>query len=364
MPHTLKPEGERANCAIAYSRSHGRRLSMKAAVFQGFGKPLQVVDHTDPEPAEGEVVLKVGRCGICGSDLHMTEPGGMAPPVGSIVGHEISGEVVALGKNVTRLRIGDRVAAMPIAGCGSCPACLAGEPSWCVKGVNFLAGGFAEYARAGENECLRLPSRLSATDGALVEPLAVALHGARMVSDLSGSKVKVIGAGPIGLAATYWARRFGAACIEVVEGNPHRAEMALNMGADQALPPEPAEPGQSVTPATDPPDFVFECVGKPGLLSTAVSHVRPRGTVISLGFCMAPEQIVSALANMREVTIKFPILYTIDDYRLTLDTLDAGRVEPRAMVTDVVGFDALPEAFEALRKPRHQCKVMVDPWAG
>jgi (R,R)-butanediol dehydrogenase/meso-butanediol dehydrogenase/diacetyl reductase len=293
----------------------------------------------------------------------MTEAGGFPPAPGSIIGHEISGEVVALGRDVTKLKVGDRVAALPIMGCGSCPACLAGEPAWCVNGLNYLAGGYAQFATAGESECLVLPASLSLADGALVEPLAVALHGVRMVADLAGASVMVIGAGPIGLAATYWARQLGARRIEVVEGNAARREIALAIGADEARAPvAPAEAIGIPTNVTHLPEVVFECVGKPGLLSLALSQVRPRGTLISLGFCMAPEQITSAMACMREVTMKFPILYTLDDYRRTLDSLDAGAVEPRAMVTDVIGLDAVPVVFEDLRSPAHQCKVMIDPW--
>ena len=336
---------------------------MRAAVFRGIGKPLDIVECPDPEPGEHEVVLRVGRCGICGSDLHMTEPGGMAPALGSIIGHEFSGEVVALGKKVTRVRLGDRVAAMPITGCGSCAACKAGEPSWCARGMDFLAGGYAQYARAGEDGCLALPAGLSDADGALIEPLAVALHGARMAPDLRGARVTVIGAGPIGLAATYWARRFGALHVEVVESDPQRAQMAMTMGADDTRAPEPAaDPAGPSPPKRDGSDYVFECVGKPGLLAASLSHVRPKGTVISLGFCMAPESFVSAFAGMREVTIKFPTLYTVDDYRTTLDALGSGALEPRAMITDVVGLDDLPERFESLRKPGRDCKVMIDPW--
>jgi len=229
---------------------------MKAAVFQGVGQPLQIADCPDPEPGPREVVLKVGRCGICGSDLHMTEPGALTPPAGAIMGHEFAGEVVALGRDVTKLRVGDRVTAMPITGCGACAACRAGEPSWCEKGLNFLAGGYAQYARAGEDECLRLPPGLSESDGALVEPLAVGLHGARM-ADLKGAKVTVIGGGPIGLAATFWARRFGAACIEVVEPSKERGEMALGMGADRVRAPAPAaEPGLA-QPGVDPTRIAY-----------------------------------------------------------------------------------------------------------
>jgi len=336
---------------------------MRAAVFREVGRPLEIVDRADLTPSDREVVLKVGRCGICGSDLHMTEPGGMAPDAGTVIGHEIAGEVVAVGHGVSKLKIGDRVAALPIVGCGSCIACLSGEPAWCATGLRYLGGGYAQYALAGEDECLVLPSGLSFTDGALIEPLAVALHGVRMAPGLSASSVRIIGAGPIGLAATYWARRFGASRIEVAETNPKRAEMAMAMGAHFAGPPDVTDPFAMRRPQPDAPEFVFECVGKPGLLAAAVSHVRPRGTVVSLGFCMRAEQFVAALAAMREATIKFPVLYTIDDYRASIDALSSGAVEPRQMVTDVVGLDLLPERFESLRKPSHHCKVMIDPWA-
>ncbi len=332
---------------------------MRAASFKAFGAPLELVCVADPEPGEGEVVLKVGRCGICGTDLHMTEAGGYGQP-GSILGHEYSGEVVALGKGVTGLKIGEHVAGMPLKGCGACAPCLMGEPAWCVHGITFLFGGYAQYVRAAERECLLLPAGLSEADGALVEPMAVALHGVRSVASVSGTKVTVIGAGPIGLSVVYWARRFGARHIEVVETNPARAEMAMHMGADSSR--SPAEKG--VKPkAGERPDFVFECVGKPGLLAAAMATVRPRGTIVSLGFCMAPEPFTCWAAGARELTIKFPALYTLEEYQIALESLAKGHVEPRAMITEVVSLDRLPAVFESLRKPSQQCKVMIDPWA-
>jgi (R,R)-butanediol dehydrogenase/meso-butanediol dehydrogenase/diacetyl reductase len=337
-----------------------RGAKLRAASFKAFGAPLELICVADPEPGEGEVVLKVGRCGICGTDLHMTEAGGYGQ-LGSILGHEYSGEIVALGKGVSRLKIGDHVASMPLKGCGACAPCLTGEPAWCVHGITFLSGGYAQYVRAAERECLLLPAGLSEADGALVEPLAVALHGMRSVAGISGAKVTVIGAGPIGLSAIYWARRFGARHIEVVEMNPARVDMAMKMGADSSRSPA-AEKG-SKPKGSDMPDFVFECVGKPGLLAASVAAVRPRGTIVSLGFCMAPEPFTAWNAGVRELTIKFPVLYTLEDYQIALESLAKGHVEPRAMITEVVSLDNLPAVFESLRKPSQQCKVMIDPWA-
>ncbi|TGF00901.1 alcohol dehydrogenase [Rhizobium sp. SEMIA 4088] len=165
-----------------------------------------------------------------------------------------------------------------------------------------------------------------------------------------------------GLSVIYWARRFGASRIEVVEGNPARIEMAMAMGAEGSRPPAAQDGQQGGEGREARAEFVFECVGKPGLLSAAVSMVRPRGTVVSLGFCMAPESFVTAQAAMREVVLKFPILYSLRDYQIAIDSLAAGHVEPRAMITNVVSLDILPGVFERLRTPSHECKVMIDPW--
>lgn len=335
---------------------------MKAAVFNRAGEPFEIQVRPDPTPGEGQVVIKVGRCGICGSDLHMTENEGMGcPPSGTVMGHEISGEVIEIGKDVLGLKPGDLVAALPITGCGKCVACLSGEPSYCVQGMRFLAGGYAEYALAGVRECLKIPQGLSLDDGALVEPLAVALHGVRSVQGIAASKVTVLGAGPIGLGAVYWAHRFGASRIEVVEGNPVRARLALQMGATHVRNPDLERDPLAVMPDRDGPDFVFECVGRPGLLAAAISQVRPRGSVISLGFCVAPEQVLASAAAMREVRLVFPMLYTLDDYRVTLEAFEAGHVEPRLMLTGKTGLRDFPQVFEGLRKPGSDCKVMLDP---
>lgn len=322
---------------------------------------MEVEDRPEPEPLPGEVIVKVRRCGICGSDLHMTEPGGHTAECGRVLGHEISGEVVALGRGVSNLRVGDRIAALPLNGCGQCDACNAGEPSWCAEGLNFLAGGYAQYTRAGASGCLVLSNELSFADGALVEPLAVALHGARMADGLAGATVTVLGCGPIGLGAIYWAKRLGAKIVQAVEGNAFRAELARSMGADAIYaPPGPDAEG---LPRPLAADIVFECVGKPGLLLGSLDYIRPRGTLVSLGFCMAPETFSAAAAGSREITLKFPVLYTLDDYRTVLAALDSDAVQLRGMVTQTVGLAAMPSTFEALRQPGTQCKVMFDPWA-
>jgi threonine dehydrogenase-like Zn-dependent dehydrogenase len=172
---------------------------MKAAVFKGAGRPLVVETVQDPAPNEGEAVIKVQRCGVCGTDLHMTSGHGNDFPEDSVIGHEFCGEVVALGKNVETLKMGQRVAAMPVAGCGRCAPCLSGYPVACSR-MQGMVGGFGEYMRISAASSIVLPDTLSAEDGALIEPMAVGLRGLRLARMAPGAKVAVLGAGSIGLA--------------------------------------------------------------------------------------------------------------------------------------------------------------------
>ncbi|HWL48036.1 MAG TPA: alcohol dehydrogenase catalytic domain-containing protein, partial [Sphingomonadaceae bacterium] len=187
---------------------------MRAAVFQGPHTPLAVETLPDPTPRDGEVVVAVGRCGICGSDLHMSEDTAFGKSRGDIFGHEFAGDVVAIGKAVERIKVGDRVSVVPLASCGHCPSCLAGEPAWCSE-TQLQGGGYADYATTHENQCVLLPRTASVADGAIIEPLAVALHGVMLSGLAPGDRVLVLGAGPIGLGVAYWARKMGARAVVV-----------------------------------------------------------------------------------------------------------------------------------------------------
>jgi (R,R)-butanediol dehydrogenase/meso-butanediol dehydrogenase/diacetyl reductase len=347
-------------CERAGIREMGE--AMRAAVFRGVGEPLAIETVPDPEPAEGEVVIKVGRCGVCGTDLHMTESHGASYPAGTVPGHELAGEIVALGRGVSRFRIGDRVTALSVYGCGTCAACTSGFPFVCAQMAG-LEGGFGQYTRAPEHGCLLLPRTLSLADGALVEPLACSLHGVRTVEITPETRILVLGAGPVGLGAVFWAKQAGARRIAVAAHSRRGEALALTLGASRFVDPE-ADRAAAVTDALGgPPDVVFECVGRPGLLGEAIALARFRGTVVVLSMCMEPDSIIPAMALMKEVTLRFAVTYTGAEFEESADTLAHGAVEARAMVTGTVSLDALPAAFEGLRAGSRHCKLMVDPWA-
>jgi (R,R)-butanediol dehydrogenase/meso-butanediol dehydrogenase/diacetyl reductase len=331
---------------------------MRAAVVQGLHRPLKVESLPDPEPADDEVVIRVGRCGICGSDLHMTEDPMFGVEAGDVLGHEFAGEVVELGRSVERLRIGDVVSVTPVQSCGHCATCLAGEPAWCSQ-MHLQGGGYGELAITRERQCMAMPASISLDDGAIIEPLAVALHGVRLSGLKKGDRVLVLGAGPIGLSVAFWARRMGAQKVVVQDIVAYQKERALSVGATDFVSDTETAVEAGIRALGQPADITFECVGLPGVISQAVNMTRVKGTVLVLGLCTQPDTLVPFHALSKELRLQTSAFFTLDDYRTALDVLDGGAVEPRGLITNRVSLDELPEAFEALRRRTHQCKVLI-----
>lgn len=332
---------------------------MKAVTFQALHTPLAFETLPDPSPDPGQVVIKVGRCGICGSDLHMTEDAAYGCRHGDVLGHEFAGEVVTLGREVEGLKTGDLVSVIPLMSCGQCEHCSKGEVQWCAQ-FGLQGGGYAEYAVTRPNQCMKLPAGLSLADGAIIEPLAVALHGVNLSGLQAGDNALVLGAGPIGLAVAFWAKRLGAT-VAVQDIAGFQESRALGMGAD-AFVVDPEDPiGSAERGLGGKANVVFECVGIPGLIDQAVQQVRNRGTVLLLGLCTRPDPINSFAMLSKEVRLVTSAFFTVPEYQASLDALAAGAIEPRLLVTDTIALADTPEVFESLKRRTHQCKVLIAP---
>jgi (R,R)-butanediol dehydrogenase/meso-butanediol dehydrogenase/diacetyl reductase len=329
---------------------------MKAAVYRGAGKPLSLETVDDPTPGAHDLIIKVQRCGICGTDLHMTAGHQWSFAVGTVPGHEYAGEVVEVGAQVQGYKLGDRITALPSTGCGQCAACAHGNFTLCHHAPGVL-GGFAEYLRVPAQVAIKLPNTFSAADGALVEPFAVGLYAMRIATIKPGDRVLVQGAGSVALATIFWAKRFGAARIVVVSRSARRAAMTYAMGADAFIQSGADEVNEVIEALGGSPDMVFECVGAPGLLSLAIQHARVLGQVVSLGFCTAPDAIVPAVAGYKGIRLSFPVGYTLKDFEEVADTLLAGHADPKMLISSVISLDALPAVFETLRGPNSETKV-------
>jgi len=336
---------------------------VRAAIFKAVGSPLAIETLPDPEPGEGEAVVRVSRCGVCGTDLHSTSGHGHTIASGSQLGHEYGGEVVALGRGVERLKVGDRVAALPVVGCGQCEACRTGIDVLCSRWTGY-GTGLAEYARINERGATVLPATMSLADSALVEPFAVGYRAVRLAGVTPETRALIVGPGPIGLSVLFWLQRMGVRRIALLASTPRRRPLAEAMGAERLIIEGPEAEPEIAKALGGAPDVVFESAGMPGTLARAIALVRPQGQVLALGFCMSPEPIVPGLALLKDVMVRFSLIYTREDYAACAAALDVHGDQARALVTDTVTLDGLPSAFEAFRAGTGGGgKLLIDPWA-
>ena len=344
---------------------------MKAAIYDAPGMPLRIAEVPDPRPGPGQAVIRVWACGVCGSDLHATTPEGDLARRGAVLGHEVTGEIVEIGPEPAGdWKVGDRVYAIPLGSCGRCPYCQLDRPEECPNQLTFGAlgpdepdGAYAEHLTVSLSDLLAVPDSVSMDVAALCEPLATGLMCVRQAQLEIGHRVLIMGAGPIGLAATIWARFLGTRRVVVSERVEHRRKLALRLGATDTIDAgsgiDVAEQFAELTGAE--PDAVIEAVGRPGMLNAAIAAVRPHGTVVTGGVCMEPDSFDHLLAYFKEPQIRTARVYTKDENRFILEMIAAGRIDPTPMISHRIGLDDLPDVFEALRTPTDQCKVMVMP---
>ncbi len=335
---------------------------MRAVVVQP-GGTLGVETLPDPTPGEGEVVLRVSTCGICGTDLHLHGAGLL--PDGTVMGHEFCGEVM---ESKGALRAGDRVCALPMLTCGQCERCRSGLGAFCTGqrtlGLGDAHGAFAEFVAVSVHETVRLPSGVSDDQGALVEPLAVGLHALNAGRPPRGEPCLVLGGGPIGLAIALWAAHFGADPVVVSEPAAGRRALAETLGVGRVVDPTTEDlPGVLSGLGSEGPAVVYEATGVAGLLEEAVGHVRFRGRIVVAGLCLAPERIPSLPAMQKEASLHYVLAYEKDDFQYTVDMIEQGRIDPMPMLQGTVGLEGVAGAFADLSGPDAPCKLLVRPGA-
>ena len=342
---------------------------MKAAVFTSSDKPLEIQDVPRPQAGPGELLLKVAACGICGSDLHAAQlPSDHSLSTGQILGHEYAGEVVEIGPGVTGdWQIGDRVTAMGAKFCGSCPACQRAEvlecPSLVLQGYDLrMQGAYAEYVTCFAPLAVKLPEGIDLLDAAIVEPLCVGLSGWRLGEVPTGGSVLIIGAGPIGLALTKWARFFGARDIVVSEMVPSRRERAQQMGAtlviDAAAEENPVAAMERETGRR--PTVIFECVGRP-MFQQLAAMAPAKAHIVMCGTCMEPESFTVTTVAARSPRVSFLLGMTMEDFHFALEMLLSKRVRVDDLRTATISLDEVPGMFEELHHPNDHCKVVITP---
>jgi scyllo-inosose 3-dehydrogenase len=347
---------------------------------------IRVAHLPDPAPKRDEVVIRVGACGICGSDLHFVErdadgymlyPGLVRTPV--TTGHEFAGVVEAVGQDVTDLAPGDLVCAEEIAWCGECPACRAGRPNNCTRieelGFSF-DGAHADYVAVRARYCWSLallseagvPAEQVVQHGALVEPIGVA-YVALFVSAggfMPGSSVGVVGAGPIGLAAIALARAAGAGRILAAEVLERRRQLAVEMGADDVVDPSALGAGGLAQAARDWSrgrgiDVWVEASGATGIAESMAATIAPAGKIVLIGrgphtIDLDPEHLI-----VRGASLHGSIGHSGSGaFGHVIDLMAAGRLDMTPLISRTVDLDGAARLLDGT--PRREAgKVLVAP---
>lgn len=333
---------------------------MKAAIYPGKGQPVTIETLPDPEPGADEVIIKVARCGICGTDTSFTK-GGMFDFGNNVqFGHEYAGEIVALGSNVSSFKAGERISVLPSVACGTCHSCRThGNNVLCQSSLGGAMHGFAEYARVPVSVATRLPSVLSMADGALIEPLAISLYGTQLARIQPGERVLVLGGGTVALYAIYWARRLGAGKIVAMSRSARRRELCIEMGADAFVPFGDNEIGEVIEALGGSPEVVLEGVGAEGMMMKAVMHAGQFARIVSLGFCTSPDPIIPGIASYKCVNMQFAVGYSMKEFTYIADQLDKGHCDPKAIITNEIPLMDLPAMMDTLRGANQETKVHV-----
>jgi L-iditol 2-dehydrogenase len=347
--------------------THHGKTTMRVAMWY-HNRDVRVEEMPVPEIGAGELLVRVEACGICGSDVMEWYRRDRAPLV---LGHEIGGQVVAVGEGVAAYREGDRITAAHHVPCNTCYYCLRGNHTVCdlLRQTNFDPGGLAEYLRLSavhvERGVFRLPDAVSYEEATFVEPLACVLRGQRLANMQSGSSVLVIGSGAVGLLHVKLALLQGASRVVATDIVDYRLKAARRFGAsiafyaDDDLPSRLREANQGRLA-----DLVIVCTGAKAAIGQALDSVERGGTVL----LFAPtDPGVTIPVSINELFFRNDITLTTSyagspaDYQAALELISTGKVAVRDMITHRLSLAEAGLGFQLVAEARDSIKVIIEP---
>jgi threonine dehydrogenase-like Zn-dependent dehydrogenase len=342
---------------------------MQALVWHGPWE-LTVEQVSDPQPAAGEVLVRIEATGICGSDIHgFSGATGRRSP-GQVMGHETVGRVTAVGADVDPARglnPGALVTVNPVIACGECTACASGREQACqhqrVIGVApDIVSAFAQFLVAPEANVIRLPESMPVEYGVLVEPLSVGYHAARRGDCTAKDAVLVIGGGPIGQACILAAQRLGATRIAVTEPNPTRRELAASLGAIGIDPTGGDPAGDIVAALGEPASLVLDAVGNSRSLADAMGYSNLGARVVLVGMNTPKIELPAYAISTEERTLVGTFCYSAADFQATAEWVGQAPAVLTRLVDGRVDLSGAPAAFAELAKGESTAsKVLVYP---
>jgi L-iditol 2-dehydrogenase len=337
---------------------------MKRATMTAPGQ-IEISEATAPTPGAGQVLLRIQRIGVCGSDIHVFHGKHPYTSYPVVQGHEFSAIVEAVGPGVSGIELGQKVTAMPQVVCGECPPCRRGDEHICdrLKVQGFQAPGCAQqlWVTAAE-KIVKLPDNFSFEQGALVEPISVAVHAVARAGDLSGRRAVVLGAGPIGNLVAQAARASGAKVL-ITDLSDHRLEVARRCGlADTSNPArEDLQTAARRVFGEAGFDLAFECVGVEATLTAAIENLAKGGTLVVVGVFGDKPRMDLGLVQDRELRIIGTLMYQRPDYEQAVAWIDSGAITTEPLMSEHFSMDQYLDAYRYIDEKRDQTmKVFID----
>ena len=319
-----------------------------------------------PEVKTDQIKVKMKRIGICGSDIHVNHGKHPYTSYPVVQGHEVSAEVVETGKDVTNCKAGDKVTIQPQVVCGKCYPCTHGMYNDCevLKVMGFQTTGMAsDYFVVDANKALVLPEEMSWDHGAMIEPLAVAVHAVRRyAADMTGKKAVVLGGGPIGNLVAQTAKALGAEVVLLSELSAYRLDTAKKCGIATVNPSE-EDLLEAIIEACgeDRADVIFECIGINPTMKQAIAYARKGSHIVVVGVFGDLATVDMAAVQDHELTLLGSAMYREEDYIKAIELVAAGKIEFEALITHRFGFREFKKGYDTIDLEKDKAmKVMIN----
>ncbi len=319
-----------------------------------------------PELKPGEVLVKVMKIGVCGSDIHVFHGEHPFTSYPVTQGHEVSGEISRLGEGVTQLMVGQKVTIQPQVVCGECYPCRHGRYNLCeeLKVMGFQTAGTASHFYAVEaGKVTPIPEQVSFDEGAMVEPLAVAVHALRQAGDIKGTKIAVLGAGPIGNLVAQAAKGLGAGQVLITDISDTRLKKAKECGVDYCVNTRVTDLGEAMQNAFGPDkaDIIYDCAGNNVTMGQAIKYARKGSVIILVAVFAGPAQVDLAVLNDHELDLKTSMMYRNEDYLDAIELISTSKVQLNPLISKHFKFRDYLKAYQYIDEHRETTmKVIID----
>ena len=319
-----------------------------------------------PEIGENEVLIKIMKIGVCGSDIHVYHGEHPFTSYPVTQGHEVSGEVVKTGTAVSGIKPGQKVTIQPQVVCGRCYPCRHGKYNLCeeLKVMGFQTTGVAShYFAVDQAKVTPLPDEMSYDEGAMIEPLAVAVHAVRRAGDVKGAKIAVLGAGPIGILVAQAAKGMGADQVMITDVSSLLLEKAKECGVDFCVNTRTQDFGEAMVHnfGPDKADVIYDCAGNNITMGQAIKYARKGSVIILVAVFAGPGQLDLAVLNDHELDLNTSMMYRNEDYLDAIRLVNEKKVVLAPLVSKHFAFGDYLKAYQYIDENRESTmKVIIN----